>query len=170
MPYLYGAAVEAHEKGTPMLRPMMLEFPEDPACEMLDRQYMLGESLLVAPIFNKEGNVQYYLPDGEWISLLNDNTVAGGHWQNEKHDFLSLPLMVRPGTVLPLGACDNRTEYDYTDGVELHVFKLSEGESKVCRVPATDGTVAATYTVTMKNGEAVVETDSNKPYTVVLHQ
>jgi alpha-D-xyloside xylohydrolase len=113
--------------------------------------------------------VQYYLPDGEWISLLNGNTVTGGHWQNETHDFLSLPLMVRPGTVLPMGACDNRTEYDYTDGVELHVYKLAEGESKVCTIPASDGTVAATYTVTIRNGEAVVETDSKKPYTVVLH-
>jgi alpha-D-xyloside xylohydrolase len=136
---------------------------------MLDRQYMLGESLLVAPIFNKEGTVQYYLPDGEWISLLNGNKVAGGHWQSEKHDFLSLPLMVRPGTVLPMGARDNTTEYDYTDGVELHVFMLGEGQTAMCRIPALDGTLAATYTVTIKNGEAVVETDSSKPYTVVLH-
>lgn len=50
MPYLYGKAVEAHEHGVPMMRPMMLEFPDDPACDMLDRQYMLGDSLLVAPI------------------------------------------------------------------------------------------------------------------------
>ena len=169
MPYLYGAAVEAHEKGTPMLRPMMLEFPDDPACEMLDRQYMLGESLLVAPIFNKEGTVQYYLPDGQWTSLLNENTVTGGHWQSETHDFLSLPLMVRPGTVLPVGAKDNTTEYDYTDGLELHVFQLGEGETVTCKVPALDGTIAATYTVTIRNGQAVVDTDATKPYTVVLH-
>ena len=169
MPYLYGAAVEAHEKGTPMLRPMMLEFPEDPACEMLDRQYMMGESLLVAPIFNKEGTVQYYLPDGQWTSLLNGNVVTGGHWQTETHDFLSLPLMVRPGTVLPMGACDSTTEYDYTDGLELHVFQLGEGETVVCKVPALDGTIAATYTVTIRDGKAVVETDATKPYTVVMH-
>ena len=42
MPYLYAAAVEAHEHGTPMMRPMMLEFPDDPACDTLDRQYMTG--------------------------------------------------------------------------------------------------------------------------------
>jgi len=57
MPYLYGAMMEAHEHGTPMMRPMMLEFPNDPACDMLDRQYMLGESLLVAPIFREDGTV-----------------------------------------------------------------------------------------------------------------
>ncbi len=169
MPYLFGAAVEAHQKGTPMLRPMMLEFPDDPACDTLDRQYMLGESLLVAPVFTKNGDVQYYLPDGEWTNLLDERKVTGGHWQKEVHDFLSLPLMVRPGTVLPVGSCDNRTDYDYTDGVELHVYQLGEGESAVCKIPAIDGTLAATYTVIIRNGEAVVETDAVKPYTVVLH-
>ena len=65
MPYLYQMAVEAHEHGTPMMRPMMMEFPEDPACEYLDRQYMLGDRLLVAPVFRKDGKVTYYAPAGE---------------------------------------------------------------------------------------------------------
>ena len=169
MPYLYGKAVEAHEHGVPMMRPMMLEFPDDPACDMLDRQYMLGDSLLVAPIFRKDGEVQYYLPDGTWTSLLDGGKVEGGHWQTEIHDFMSLPLMVRPGTVLPLGAHDDRPDYDYLDGVELHVYQLADGESETVEIPDTKGNVAATFTVTMKDGQAQVETDSTKPYTVVVH-
>lgn len=169
MPYLYGAAVEAHEHGAPMLRPMVLEFPDDPACDTLDRQYMMGESLLVAPVFRKDGQVQYYLPDGEWTSLLNGEKTRGGHWRTETHDFLSLPLMVRPGTVLPMGACDSRPDYDYTDGVELHVYQLAEGESRTVRIPDLKGHTAAAYTVTMKDGKAVVDTDAKKPYTVVVH-
>ena len=170
MPYLYGKAVEAHEHGVPMMRPMMLEFPDDPACDMLDRQYMLGDSLLVAPIFRKDGEVQYYLPDGTWTSLLDGGKVEGGHWQTEIHDFMSLPLMVRPGTVLPLGAHDDRPDYDYLDGLELHVYQLADGESETVEIPDTKGNVAATFTVTMKDGQAQVETDSTKPYTVVVHQ
>jgi len=169
MPYLYGAAVEAHEHGTPMMRPMMLEFCDDPACEMLDRQYMMGESLLVAPIFRKDGQVQYYLPDGTWTCLLTGDKVEGGHWQTEIHDFMSLPLMVRPGTVLPMGKCDSRPDYDYLDGLELHIYQLEEGESRVVSIPDLNGKVAATFTVTVKEGQAVVETDSTKPYTVVMH-
>ena len=46
MPYLYRQAALANECGTPMLRAMMLEFPDDPACDYLDRQYMLGDSVL----------------------------------------------------------------------------------------------------------------------------
>ena len=170
MPYLYAAAVEAHEHGTPMMRPMLLEFPDDPACDTLDRQYMLGESLLVAPIFREDGRVQYYLPDGVWTSLLSGAKAEGGRWQTETHDFMSLPLMVRPGTVLPIGKVADRPDYDYTDGLELHVYQLPEGEKRVVRVPDLQGRVAATYTVTMRGGEAVVETDSNKPYTVIVHE
>lgn len=170
MPYLYGAAVEAHEHGTPMMRPMMLEFPDDPACDTLDRQYMMGESLLVAPVFHADSHVDYYLPDGLWTSLLDGRKVQGGHWQKETHDFLSLPLMVRPGTVLPMGKHDDRPDYDYTDGLELHVYQLAEGQTVVLKIPDLKGQIAATYTVTMKNGKAEVATDSEKPYTVVVHE
>ena len=170
MPYLYGAAVEAHEHGTPMMRPMMLEFPDDPACDTLDRQYMMGESLLVAPVFHADSHVDYYLPDGLWTSLLDGRKVQGGHWQRETHDFLSLPLMVRPGTVLPMGKQDDRPDYDYTDGLELHVYQLAEGQTVTVKIPDLKGQLAATYTVTMKNGQAEVATDSKKPYTVVVHE
>lgn len=170
MPYLYGAAVEAHEHGTPMMRPMMLEFPDDPACDTLDRQYMMGESLLVAPVFYADSHVDYYLPDGQWTSLLDGRKVQGGHWQKETHDFLSLPLMVRPGTVLPMGKHDDRPDYDYTDGLELHVYQLAEGQTVTVKIPDLKGQLAATYTVTMKNGKAEVATDSKKPYTVVVHE
>lgn len=170
MPYLYGAAVEAHEHGTPMMRPMMLEFPDDPACDTLDRQYMMGESLLVAPVFHADSHVDYYLPDGLWTSLLDGRKVQGGHWQRETHDFLSLPLMVRPGTVLPMGKHDDRPDYDYTDGLELHVYQLAEGQTVNVKIPDLKGQLAATYTVTMKNGKAEVVTDSKKPYTVVVHE
>ena len=163
MPYLYGAAVEAHEHGTPMMRPMMLEFPDDPACDTLDRQYMMGESLLVAPVFHADSHVDYYLPDGLWTSLLDGRKVQGGHWQKETHDFLSLPLMVRPGTVLPMGKRDDRPDYDYTDGLELHVYQLAEGQTVTVKIPDLKGQLAATYTVTMKNGKAEVATDSKKP-------
>jgi alpha-D-xyloside xylohydrolase len=55
MPYLYRQAALANECGTPMLRAMMLEFPDDPACDYLDRQYMLGDSVMVAPVFSEAG-------------------------------------------------------------------------------------------------------------------
>jgi alpha-D-xyloside xylohydrolase len=100
MPYLWGKAVEAHETGVPMMRAMHLEFPDDPGCDNLDRQYMLGESILVAPVFSDEGTVDYYVPAGRWTSLIDGRTVEGPRWVRETHSFLSLPLLVREGTLL----------------------------------------------------------------------
>jgi len=170
MPYLYAAAVEAHEHGIPMLRPMMLEFPDDPGCDTLDRQYMLGESLLVAPVFSKTGNVDFYAPEGEWTNILDERAVSGGGWRKEVHDFMSLPLLAREGSVIAMGACDSKPDYDYLDGIELHVYKLAEGKASSCKVYDLKGKLAATFTVTIRCGEPCVETDSTKPYSVILHK
>ena len=126
MPYLYSAAVEAHQTGVPAMRAMLLEFPQDIPCQDLDRQYMLGERLLVAPVFTKEGDVDYYLPAGTWTSLLDNRVVEGGRWLHEVHDFMSLPLMVRENTLLPIGADDQNVEYDYGKDLTLHLFALKD--------------------------------------------
>jgi alpha-D-xyloside xylohydrolase len=122
MPYLYAAGVEASERGVPIMRPMLLEFPEDPAVEYLDRQYMLGADLLVAPVFDEAGRVDVYLPRGRWTSLLTGEVVEGGGWRREQHGFDSLPLYVREGAVLPRGARSDRPDYDYLDGLVLEVY------------------------------------------------
>ena len=169
MPYLYQMAVEAHEHGTPVMRPMMMEFPEDPACEYLDRQYMLGDRLLVAPIFREDGKVTYYIPVGEWFNILTGEKITGGVWRTERHGFMTMPLLVRGGTVLPMGSCDYRTDYAYTKDVELHVFGLGEGESYTFMIPTPDGKAKTQYTVHVKNGEAFVETVQEDPYTIHIH-
>ena len=126
MPYLYAAAVETHRTGLPSMRAMVLEFPEDIPCLDLDRQYMLGDRLLVAPVFTESGDVDYYLPAGTWTNLLDNRVVEGGRWLHEVHDFLSLPLMVRENTLLPIGADDHNVEYDYGKDLALHLFALKD--------------------------------------------
>lgn len=131
MPYLYQLGLDATQTGAPLLRPMQLEFPDDPAVAYLDRQYMLGGSVLVAPVFTETGEVDFYLPAGEWTSLLTGETVTGGRWVRETHGFESLPVYVRPGAVLPWGARDDSPEYDYLDGLVLRVFPGGEGTAEV---------------------------------------
>jgi alpha-D-xyloside xylohydrolase len=162
MPYLFQAARQAAADGTPMMRAMALEFPDDPSCAHLERQYMLGDSLLVAPVFNDEGHVRYYVPDGTWTHLLTGKTVQGPGWREETHDFLSLPLLVRPGTVLPLGTTHDRPDYDYTSALTLRVYQPADGSVTVCTVPAPDGTTAATFTVT-RSGSTVSVTSDDAP-------
>ncbi len=148
MPYLYAAACEAHESGIPVMRAMILEFPDDPACDYLDRQYMLGPSLLVAPVFSPDGTVAYYLPEGRWTHFVTSRVVEGGRWVQEKHDYLSLPLMARPNSVIPVGTNAERPDYDYADGVILHIFELKDGAPITVHVPTAEGGVATTAEVT----------------------
>lgn len=118
-PYLLAAGRQAHQTGTPVMRPMILEFPGDPAVAYLDRQYLLGPDLLVAPVFSPDGEVEYYLPEGDWVRLLTGETVTGGRWLKEHHEVDSLPLLVRPGGVIALGAREDRPDTDHLDGLTL---------------------------------------------------
>ena len=138
MPYLYQAGADAAATGIPLMRPMILEFPDDPAVGHLDRQYMLGPDLLVAPVFSESGEVAFYLPAGTWTHLLSGEVVTGGGWRTERHGFDSLPLYVRPGAVLPWGAHEDRPDYDYLEGLKMRVFPGGSGVATV-RVTAPDG-------------------------------
>ncbi len=122
MPYLYQAGLDASATGVPVMRPMALEFPGDRAAEYLDRQYMLGSSLLVAPVFSADGEVEFYLPAGRWTNWWTGEVVAStGAWRTEQHGFETVPLYVREGAVLPLGARTDRPDYDYLDGLTVRV-------------------------------------------------
>lgn len=127
------------------MRAMLLEFPDDPTCDYLDRQYMLGSSLLVAPVFSSEGDVTYYLPAGRWTHFLTGRVIEGPGWVRERHGFLSLPLMVRPDSVIPVGGCENRPDYDYGDGVTLQAYELTDGGEAVAVIPSPTGQVEATF-------------------------
>ena len=106
MPYLWSKAVEAHQTGVPIMRAMHLEFPDDPACDTLDRQYMLGDAILVAPVFSTDGFVDYYLPSGRWTNLLTGEETEGGQWLREQHSTISIPLWARHGYSIPVSLSD----------------------------------------------------------------
>lgn len=170
MPYLFHTAVQASEQGVPSMRAMFLEFPEDPAVEMLDRQYMLGDSLLVAPVFSENGDVKYYLPKGRWTHLLTGETVDGGTWRKETYDFLGLPLFVRGNSFLALGANDTRPEYDYADGVELGLYALEDGSEASVTVRNMNGESELVVRA-VRAGSRIDFTveGSGKPFFVKLH-
>ena len=159
MPYLYGAAVEAHEQGLPTLRAMMLEFPDDPGCDYLDRQYMLGGSLLVAPVFRHDNVVDYYLPTGRWTHFLTGETAVGGSWRRETYDFFNLPLWVRPNSVIPVGANETQPDYDFADGVVFHVFELDEETAVSTPVPTLQGETAMTLHIRREGNTLTINSE-----------
>jgi alpha-D-xyloside xylohydrolase len=161
MPYLYAAAVEAHREGVPMMRAMVLEFPDDPASDTLERQYLLGPSLLVAPVMTENGEVDFYLPAGRWTHFLSGDVREGGRWHRERYDFLSLPLFVRPGTILPIGAVADRPDYDYAAGVTFKVYEPDAlpAETQVL-VPDSGGRTDLTLTVRRRDARVTIAVDN----------
>ena len=155
MPHLYAVGLEAHETGRPFMRPMQVVFPDDPAVSHLDRQYMIGDSLLVAPVFSAAGDVEYYLPAGTWTNHLTGETAVGPGWRRERHDFLSLPLWVREGAVLATGARSDRPDYDYLDGLALTIFPGADGETETT-VTSPETGAAAAFLVTRRAGTVTV--------------
>jgi alpha-D-xyloside xylohydrolase len=156
MPYLYGAALEAHERGIPMMRAMCLEFPDDPGCAYLDRQYMLGDRLLVAPVFSESGAVTYYVPAGRWTHFLSGAIVEGPGWRTERHPYSSLPLLVRPNSVIPIGASEARADYDYPEGVTLRAYEIEDGALLNVAIPMQDGRPGSTFTLRRVGDEITV--------------
>ena len=82
------------DSGLPLMRPMILEFQDDPVCANLDRQYMLGREILVAPVFDEEGNVTYYLPKGKWQPISGGDVIEleYGRFFSEKRGYLEMPI------------------------------------------------------------------------------
>ncbi len=154
MPYLYDKAIEAHEEGTPLMRPMVFEFPADPGCSYLDTQYLLGDRLLVAPVFSEDGAASFYLPPGRWTHLLSGAAGRGGCWNREQYDYFSLPLFVRENSLLAMGTVKTRPDYDYAANLTLRLYQPVEGIPALCRVPSVDGRIVNRIRA-VKNGNAI---------------
>jgi alpha-D-xyloside xylohydrolase len=157
MPYLYGAAVEAHREGVPMMRAMVLEYPDDPACATLERQYLLGDSLLVVPVLSESGDVEYYLPEGKWTHFLTGEVLVGGRWHRSRHGFLDLPLFAAPCSVIPVGNVDYRPDYQLTADLTFRAYMIADGAKVVCDVPVLNGAAGVSLTLRRTGSEFEAE-------------
>lgn len=126
LPYIYSASVYTSRTGIPLMRSMALEFEDDPSCSYLDRQYMLGDSLLVAPVFNEQGMAEYYLPAGRWTSYLTGEEVSGGCWRREHHGYLSIPLLVRENAIIATTTRTDHADTSYAKHLLIKVYALQE--------------------------------------------
>jgi len=134
MPYIFAAAHQAHTTGAPMMRTMVLSYPHDPVCGHLDMQYMFGDSILVAPIFNEEGTTRVYLPEtncgGMWTNFFTGEMQKGETFVSETHDYFSLGLWVRPNSLVAMGKGD-AVVYEYASDMIVHVYDVFDAETVV---------------------------------------
>ena len=168
MPYLYKTAIQANKTGVPTMRSMVLEFTEDRTCHYVDKQYMLGDSLLVAPIFNEESLADYYLPAGRWTDFFTGEVKEGGRWIQEKHGYLSVPLLVKENSIVSIGAHDDKPDYDYGEDAELRIYEPVAGTTVTEIVYGMDGSEEIRISVTTEEGKISVSVETGKTVSVRL--
>ncbi len=102
-PYIYTYAREAHDTGLPLMRALMLEYPDDSEASNLDSEFMFGDELLVAPVM-EEGAAfkRIYLPEGEWLDFNNPaNAFTGNQWIEYPVELETIPMFVKRGSIIP---------------------------------------------------------------------
>ena len=140
MPYLWAQANLTHQTGIPMMRAMCIDFSDDPTCLTLDRQYMLGEHLLCAPVMDASGDVEFYLPEGEWFDLLApyESAISGGRWIRRHCSYLQMPLYIKENSILGLGSFQNDVVYDYYEHTVFWICGLADGKVATCKIYEAD--------------------------------
>lgn len=168
MPYLYKTAIDTSRSGVPTMRSMVLEYTEDKTCHYVDKQYMLGDNLLVAPIFNDQSIAEYYLPKGTWTNFFTGEEKEGAGWITEKHGYLSIPLMVKENSIVVMGAHDDRPDYDYGDHAEIRIYALKDGHSASSIVYGMDNQEQISITASRSGSDIHIQVTSGQEYTIRL--
>lgn len=130
LPYLLGEARRSAAAGLPMMRALVVEFPDDPTTWNVDDQWLLGEHLLVAPIFDTSGHRRVYLPGGRWEDWWTGEVVDGGRWLTVEAALDRVPLWIRDGGAIALGP------------VMRHVGERPVGPVTIRAVPPAGGRAA----------------------------
>ena len=168
MPYLIKESAYTHQSGVPMMRSMVLEFPEDNSTHTLDRQYMLGSDLLVAPIFNDKGEADFYLPEGRWTNYLTNEVLDGKQWHHQTFDYMNMPLMARPNSLIVEGFRDDTAEYDYAKDVMVQLFELEDGKTATTAIHNVAGDQVASVTASRKGHVISIEQTGLDQFKVLL--
>lgn len=103
-PYITKAMSEAHEKGTPIIRPMFYDFADDKNCWEIENQYMFGSDVLVIPVTDKDcRKMNVYLPCGKtWTNAWTNESFEGGQWISVDAPIEQIPLFTTNGYILPV--------------------------------------------------------------------
>lgn len=142
LPYLYSSAWQSSLHSIPMMRPLILEFQEDRNVRGIGHEYMLGDSLLVAPVFDQD-DFSVYLPDGKWTDFFTGHIIEGGRWFSFRPNIDEIPVFIRENTIVPMledGCC-----YDLDEKFrDLHIYmNISSSISAVYYDDGYEGHVRA---------------------------
>jgi alpha-D-xyloside xylohydrolase len=137
LPYIYSCAARSVVTGRPLMRPLLLDYQDDPMTHTLDLQYLFGDAFLVAPVFAKEADVPVYLPAGRWVDYWSKHSYAGPGWITVNASLDTLPLFVREGAIIPMGPPIEYVEQQPLDPLTLDIYPAGEGAFTLFDAAAT---------------------------------
>ena len=129
MPYVYAQAKDCSERGLPMVRALLVEFPEDPGAWLVEDEYMFGAQILVAPLLESGNERMVYLPKGKWIDYQTGQVYEGGYQTIEAGKIPAI-ILVRDGSLIPHVPLAQRTDEIDWGAIELKEYKV---EAKTCK-------------------------------------
>ncbi len=140
LPYLYRLFLKASQTGIPVMRPLFFEFPEDEQSFRVNDQFMLGSSLLIAPVMHPGARARaVYLPPGEWMNRESGKRFQGPGYVLAEADLDTIPVFVRCPSLLALTEVREHTGSAFWNPLQLHSYPASSGETGECRVYEDDG-------------------------------
>ena len=122
IPYLYTLGEQAHRLGTPLMRPLLLEFPNDPRAANTEDEWLVGDRLLAAPVLTPGGRRKVYLPAGRWYDFQTGKAVLGPQTLALQVPLDGIPVYVRAGSILPLGPVVQHTGQAPDDPLEVRIY------------------------------------------------
>jgi len=146
LPYLYTTAWESHKEGSPIIRPLFYEFPDDSTTYNITDEYFFGKDLLIAPIL-KAGvkSRRLYLPKGLWYSWWTGKTFIGGRWIKVKVNIETIPVFVRAGAFIPMAKAVNTTDDYSSKTLTVKFFPAARGASSESVMYEDDGKTFGAY-------------------------
>jgi alpha-D-xyloside xylohydrolase len=126
VPYLVSYGWQASEDGVPLMRPMVMEFPDDPAGYAFDLQYCLGRELLVSPVVREDGVVTTYLPRGKWTDWWTGAVHEGPTTIRRQVPLEELPIYVRDDSLVILGPERSHVGERPADPLTVEAFVTNE--------------------------------------------
>ncbi|HEY4414912.1 MAG TPA: TIM-barrel domain-containing protein [Verrucomicrobiae bacterium] len=140
IPYYYSLAHETFDTGVPLMRPLVMEFPDDAHVANLSDEWLMGHSLLAAPILQPGGKRSVYLPAGNWYAFGTNQTLTGGSRISVTAALAEIPIYVCAGTILPLGPVVEHTSELPGGPLDLQIYP---GKDATFTLVEDDGSTTA---------------------------
>jgi alpha-D-xyloside xylohydrolase len=133
MPYIYTLAGDTYHKDGTIMRPLVMDFPEDKNGWNINTQYMFGPSILVNPVYeNKARSRDVYLPEGsDWFNFYTGEKLTGGQTITAAAPLSQMPLFVKAGAIIPTGAAIQHVDEGLNTPLTLNVYTGANGSFEI---------------------------------------